>query len=246
MYPVLFQLNGFAIYSYGLFVTLGFITLVTIVWREARRRGCPAQETAVFLLGSLVGSAVGSRLVFMLILGPSPELLNLYTWFTFGGPRFHYLGVLIGGYAGGIMAKRSLGLKKMLGDPFALGLPAMMVLVRIGCFLGGCCYGKPADLPWAVYLHGAYRHPTQLYEWLFQATALIVLWRWRDRVRRSGDLLKLYYLAYALFRFVQQFWRDDHPVVALGLTIPHFLCLGILAWLALVFLSRLRPAVPGR
>ncbi len=43
----------------------------------------------------------------------------------------------------------------------------------------------------------------------------------------------MYYLAYALFRFGQQFLRDDHPIVAFGLTVPHFICLGILAWLAL-------------
>ena len=238
MYPILFHLGGLTVYSYVVFVTLGFIVLIAIVWQEARRRGCPEQETAVFLLGSLAGAAVGSRLVFILMLGPSPELLNPYTWLTSGVPHFHYLGILIGGYIGGIMAKRTLGLKEMLGDPFALGLPAMMVLVRIGCFLGGCCYGKPTDLPWAVYLHGAYRHPTQLYEWLFQAAALIVLWRWRDRISRPGDLLKLYYLAYALFRFFQQFLRGDNPVVAWGLTVPHFLCLGILGWLACVFLSR--------
>jgi phosphatidylglycerol:prolipoprotein diacylglycerol transferase len=61
----------------------------------------------------------------------------------------------------------------------------------------------------------------------------VLLWRWRSRMPRPGDLLKLYYLAYALFRFGQQFLRDDHPIVASGLTVPHFICLGILAWLAL-------------
>ena len=233
MYPVLFRFDKLAIYSYGLFVTLGFVVLVLVVWHEARRRGRPNQETAVLLLASLAGAAVGSRLVWILILGPSPELLNPYTWFSSGGTHFHYMGILIGGYVGGLIAKRALDVKEMLGDPFALGLPAMMVLVRIGCLLGGCCYGKPSDVPWAVYLHGAYRHPTQLYEGLFQAAALVLLWRWRSRMPRPGDLLKLYYLAYALFRLGQQFLRDDHPIVASGLTVPHFICLGILAWLAL-------------
>lgn len=142
MYPILFHSDELAIYSYGLFVTLGFVVLVLAVWHEARRHGRPNQETAVLLLASLAGAAVGSRLVWILILGPSPELLNPYTWFSSGGTHFHYLGILIGGYLGGLMAKLALDVKEMIGDPFALGLPAMMVLVRIGCFLGGCCYGK--------------------------------------------------------------------------------------------------------
>lgn len=242
MYPVLFRLGGLIIYSYGVLVTLGFLVLILVVWREARRRGRPDQETVLLLLASLTGAAVGSRLMWILILGPSPELLNPYAWLASGGPRFHYLGILIGGYVGGLIAKRALDVKEMIGDSFALGLPAMMILVRIGCFLGGCCYGKPTDLPWAVYLHAAYRHPTQLYEALFQAAALAALWRWRDRMPRPGDLLKAYYFAYALFRFGQQFLRDDHPVAALGLTVPHFLCLGILAWLAIGLWSRHRPS----
>ena len=240
MYPVLFSIGGLAVYSYGVSVTLGFTVLVVVVWCEARRRGRRPQETAILLLASLAGAAIGSRLAFILILGPSPTLLNPYSWLTSGVPHFHYLGVLVGGYAGVVITKRALGVKEMLGDPFALGLPAMMMLVRIGCFLGGCCYGKPTSLPWAVNMHGAYRHPTQLYEWLFQASALIVLWRLRDRMPRPGDLLNLYYLAYVVFRFFQQFWRDDNPVVALGLTVPHFLCLGILVWLICTFLPRYR------
>jgi phosphatidylglycerol:prolipoprotein diacylglycerol transferase len=240
MYPLLYEFNGLVIYSYGLMITLGFLTMILVVVHEARRRGRPDRETALLLLASLTGAAVGSRLVWVLTLGPSAELLNPYNGFIPGGAGFHYMGVLIGGYLGGLVAKRALEVKDMLGDPFALGLLAMMVLVRIGCFLGGCCYGKPSHLPWAVYLHGAYRHPTQLYEALFQAAALAVLWRWRDRMPRPGDLLKAYYFAYALFRFGQQFLRDDHPVAALGLSVPHFLALGILAWLVITLWSRLR------
>ena len=240
MHPILFQLGPLNIYSYGVFVLLGFVAWITVTSYDARRRELPWQEIILFLLAGLVGAALGSRLVFILMLGPQPELLDFYTLFTPNVPHFHFLGILIGGYVGVVFAKQTLNLKRLIGDPFALGLAAMMSFVRIGCFLGGCCYGKPTDLPWAIYLHGAYRHPTQLYEWAFQVAALVVMWFLRDRMPRPGDLLKLYYFAYAVFRFFQQFFRDDNPVVALGLTVPHFLCLGILGWLAYVFATRRR------
>jgi len=35
-------------------------------------------------------------------------------------------------------------------DVLAIGLMAALAFGRIGCFLNGCCFGKPADLPWAV------------------------------------------------------------------------------------------------
>jgi phosphatidylglycerol:prolipoprotein diacylglycerol transferase len=37
---------------------------------------------------------------------------------------------------------------------------------RLGCFLAGCCYGSPTDLPWGVVfpdLGPPARHPVQLY-----------------------------------------------------------------------------------
>jgi phosphatidylglycerol:prolipoprotein diacylglycerol transferase len=35
-------------------------------------------------------------------------------------------------------------------DAIAPGLALVIVIGRIGCFLQGCCFGIPTDLPWAV------------------------------------------------------------------------------------------------
>ena len=49
---------------------------------------------------------------------------------------------------------------------------------RWGCFFGECCYRKIAThLPWAVYEHGAYRHPTQAYLALAATAVFLVLWQ---------------------------------------------------------------------
>ncbi len=147
------------------------------------------------------------------------------------------MGVLVGGYVGVVIAKTSMGLPYLVGDIFAPALALMMAIVRVGCFMGGCCYGKPTDLPWAIELHGARRHPTQLYELFFQLAFFLLLWYLRDRLPRPDDLLKLYLGSYAIFRFFNEFWRVN-PVVALGMTVPQFICLGILFWLSYVLLTR--------
>ncbi len=62
-------------------------------------------------------------------------------------------------------------------------------------------------------------HPSMLYEIGFQLAMFAVLWTLRGRVRREGDLLKLYLLAYAVFRFFVEFVRGAPPAFA-GLTRP--------------------------
>jgi phosphatidylglycerol:prolipoprotein diacylglycerol transferase len=237
MHPILFQIGGLTIYSYGVFVLLGFIAYTVVVFYEGRRRRQSWGELLILFLAALVGSVLGSRAVWILMLGPEPALLDFYTLFLPGTALFHYMGMLVGGYVGVVIAKESMGLHYLVGDIFAPALPLMMTLVRVGCFLGGCCYGKPTDLPWAIELHGARRHPTQLYELFFQLAFFGLLWYLRDRMPRPDDLLKLYLGSYATFRFFNEFWRDN-PVVALGMTVPQFLCLGILLWLAYVLLTR--------
>lgn len=183
-----------------------------------------------------IGAVVLVPFFWLLMLGPEPALLDFYTLFLPGTVLFHYMGVLIGGYIGVVIAKESMGLTHLVGDIFAPALALMMTIVRVGCFLGGCCYGKPTDLPWAIELHGARRHPTQLYELFFQLAFFGLLWYLRDRMPRPGDLMKLYLGGYAVFRFFNEFWRVN-PVVALGMTVLQFICLSILLWLTCVLFS---------
>lgn len=82
---------------------------------------------------------------------------------------------------------------------------------RIGCFLSGCCYGIETDSPLGVLFPG-HNHavlPTNLFEAVF----LFIL---------SGTLLFLalkinfkynmgvYLISYGIWRFIIEFFRDDH------------------------------------
>jgi len=58
--------------------------------------------------------------------------------------------------------RRGLSLPR-LADCIAPGLLVGLAIGRIGCFLNGCCYGGPCDLPWAV------RFPPESPPWLDQA-----------------------------------------------------------------------------
>jgi phosphatidylglycerol:prolipoprotein diacylglycerol transferase len=98
------------------------------------------------------------------------------------------------------------------------GAPALAWAVglgRLGCFLGGCCFGAPTSVPWGVVFPPGSEagphpvHPTQLYEsafgWLLLAWML-----WREPRRAfKGELLVVGAVAYSLERFITEFFRGD-------------------------------------
>ncbi|HEU5117947.1 MAG TPA: prolipoprotein diacylglyceryl transferase family protein, partial [Isosphaeraceae bacterium] len=125
---------------------------------------------------------------------------------------------LVGGYFGVELAKWSLGLRIKTGDTFAVPVPAAVAVGRLACFFGGCCYGKPTNLPWGVdFGDHVCRHPTQVYETLFHASMAVVLAMMRARGLFRGQLIKLYILSYLIYRFFTEFLRPE-PVIFGGLT----------------------------
>ena len=121
-----------------------------------------------------------------------------------------------------------------IGDLADAAAPAILMgaaLVRVGCFIHGCCYGKPSDLPWAVsygpstpayasqlklgVISGAAAsslpvHPTQLYEGFFVAALCgAVLAKGRSLPLPRYCVFLLSVALYATFRFFVEFIRGD-------------------------------------
>lgn len=132
------------------------------------------------------------------------------------------------------LARRWLRLPVAVADAYALALPAGLAVGRIGCYLGGCWFGTPSSLPWAVrYPAGSLAydvqlarglipagaagslpvHPVQLYEIALMLLVLAGLAVWRARLRRPGSLFLLYLVLQALVRFTIEFFREG-PVQA--------------------------------
>lgn len=100
-------------------------------------------------------------------------------------------------------------------DMVAPAVPLFHMFGRIGCFLGGCCYGVESDFGF-VFEHslveaanGVRRFPVQLVEAGFNLLLFAVLaWLLKKGVCK-GKLFLLYLLAYSVGRFVLEFWRGD-------------------------------------
>ena len=180
---------------------------------------------------AFVGAMLGAKLPFVLFAEEGAWAPG--AWFSNGKT---ILTGLVGGYLAVELVKWWLAIRTKTGDTFAAPVAIAIAIGRLGCFRVGCCFGTPTDLPWGVVFATAGdtpRHPTQLYESAFHLTmaGLLVLLQHRGLFR--GQLLKLYIMAYAVYRLVTETIRPE-PELWQGLTAYQWTSLALLplfAWL---------------
>lgn len=175
-------------------------------------------------LGAFCGGMLGAKLPFVLM--DWNGFLAGTAWFESG--KTLMMG-LVGGYFGVEAAKWALHITVKTGDGFAVPAAAAIAVGRLACFTAPCCYGTPTDLPWGVVFFddGLARHPTQLYESAFHFACAAVLAQLQTHGIFRGQLIKLYIIAYLVYRFATEFIRPEDRL---------WLDLTIYQWAAIAFL----------
>ena len=205
--------------AYAGIMILAILTAVILKRRGDRALPLPASQRWGIALGAFCGAMIGSKLPF--VMADWDGLVSGRAWFDNGKT---ILFGLVGGYFGVEMAKSILGVTIKTGDSFAVPVAAAVSVGRLACFVGGCCFGKPTGLPWGVVFHdGIPRHPTQLYEAAFHASAAVFLaWTERRGLFRF-QRIKLYLIAYLVLPLPHRI----HPPGAGRGHGPHGLSVGI-------------------
>ena len=146
------------------------------------------------------------------------------TLFSGGGFKMSggitFMGGLVGGAVFFIVCTLLHKDKSVRAEfPLIADIAAPVILVahgfgRIGCFFGGCCYGKVTDSIFGINypVDGIWqpRFPTQLYEALFCFIAFAVFMVVLLKTEKRGLLIAVYAASYSLFRFLVEFLRDDY------------------------------------
>ena len=148
---------------------------------------------------------------------------NLVQWLVSGDVGKTVLGGIAGGYLCVVLYKRYLGIRRPLGDLFAVAISAGEAVGRWGCFAAGCCYGRPSDAPWAVWQHEAYRHPGQAYLSLANLAILIILLVLERKHPPENTLFYSQGMLYCGSRFCIEFYRDT-PILISGLSLAQWAC----------------------
>ena len=207
---------------YGLMLAISILAGYLFIKHQMLRRFALAEHVVgIFILLMIVGSLIGARL-FALIFEMNVPLAQIPGYLIRPQPA----GVtFFGGFLLALLIFTCFvwyyrinfwEMGDILVVPTAFGLG----LTRVGCFLAGCCWGHPTDLPWAVYfthpeaitpLKFIPCHPAQLYHsatnFAIFGLLLIVYYRWRSRPR--GLIFVLFLTLYAVGRFVTEFFRGD-------------------------------------
>jgi len=132
-----------------------------------------------------------------------------------------------------------------LADCVAPGLLVGLAIGRLGCYLNGCCYGGPCDLPWAVRFPmgtapaaeypgpgGASvpLHPAQLYAAIDAALLALLAVAFTPVARRDGEVFALVLTLHPLSRILLEVIRvDEPPALGTPLSISQLVSLVLLA-----------------
>ena len=257
MHPILFEIprieflnwviGPIPIRLYGLMIGLGFIIGVFLAARRAKKEGINPDRVMDLGVYVLLSAIVGSRILFVLTnLGAfAANPLDAFALWK-GGLVFY--GGLIAAVPIGIWYVKRHGLPVwQTADIVAPSIALAHAFGRLGCFFAGCCYGAPCNGPVCITYNdihsiapqGVPLFPTQLMESggdLLIFAALIVLHRYK---KFDGQVFWTYGLAYAVLRFIIEFFRGDEirglyfdnlistsQIIAIGI----FVLSGIMLW----------------
>ena len=216
MHPILFELFGIKIYAYGLLIGLGIASGVGYITHKANKELGIGTDLINNLAVYLVIAAVLGGKFLLFFENPDkylnkPSLLVSGSGFVFYGSLLFCFGVLYW-----FIRKYKIAYKPFL-DLIAITTCIIHAFGRLGCFIAGCCYGKPLDhFPAVTYtnplssapLHCGL-HPTQLYESGAIILVLTVLLLVKQKRAFQGQLFALYLLLYPIVRFVIEYFRGD-------------------------------------
>jgi len=253
MYPELFKIGPFTVYSFGLMLGIAFIVASFILSKEFERRKLNPNLATEITLFAIVFGIIGSKLAS--VLEDWDAFINdpVGVAFSPGGLTF-YGGLILAIIAIWIYAKRKKIPFLVIADLTAPSLAIAFGFGRFGCHLvGDGDYGIPTNLPWGTdYSNGTVSpsyifrgteiaqnypggivppdtplHPTPVYEFLAMLIIFFILWRLRKKDWPDGKLFMVYLVLAGIERFLVEFIRIN-PRLIFGFSEAQLISIGLI------------------
>ena len=211
---------------FTIFYSLAFlIVFILLIW-EGYQRKIQLVPWVLLLIFARISFITGTKIFtftkhdWWLIFNQA-TLIHTSEKILLGGIVFGIIAIMIGKYV--------LRIRQNILDAFAVVVPLGFAIQKIGCFLNGCCYGKPTTLPWGVQypvntlshyfqfksgLIGAnellsqHLHPVQIYEMTGAILVAFLVFKTRKLWKTNGSLFIFSVLSYCTMRFLTEFYRD--------------------------------------
>jgi len=225
MHPDLISIGPMTLHTYGLFVAIAFFAGILVTLKLGKTEGIDSQQIMDMGFVIILSAIIGSRAMYVIMNA------SYYTREPLDILKIWEGGLVFSGGVIGVVLTMLWYIKRHdlpLGKIADLWAPAIAVgqgIGRIGCFMAGCCYGKPTDLPWGVTFtnpdslaspHNVPLHPTQLYSSLsgfviFFAT--LVLYK---KKKFEGQVFLWFLIMHSTARLAIERFRGDDRGILLG------------------------------
>ncbi len=216
-----FNAVGFTIFDipgYFFFTVIGLVVSIGTFIVLIADKKYSLQKNIVMLFISTICVIIFARL-FGCISGIYRDV-GMAKKITFDGIK--QTGIVYYGGLIGLLASYSTMSKKVqdvyIMDILAVCIPLFHAVARVGCFFGGCCFGKESHSIIAINyttkvfdeVITLYRIPTQLIEATFNfCLFLYLLHLLRNEDWKNKHILRRYLLLYSIGRFIIEFFRGD-------------------------------------
>lgn len=230
--PVAFELGPLEIRWYGILIASAVLIGTVLAMREVERQHINQDHFLNILLAAIPAAFIGARLYYV-----------IFNWEYYSSYPRDIVAIWEGGLAihGGLIAAFlvSFFLVKKYNISFwqsaDIAAPSIVLgqaIGRWGNFINQEAYGYAVDpdkIPWAMYIDGAYRHPTFLYESIWNLGIFIfLLWLRRRVTIKQGDIFLSYILLYSAGRFVIESFRTDSLMLTSSIRVAQAISLLII------------------
>ena len=195
-----------------MFASIGaFFAMLVIYNRVASIKDFTYKKFLILITFLGLGVAIGSKTLFILTI--IPDIIKnwsvLYAINRIINAGFVFYGGLIGALIGSLLYSQKFKASILqITNTICPSFPLFHAFGRLGCFFGGCCYGK-------VISYGFYhlesepdisRIPVQLYESIALIIITLIIFLLD---KKKYPLMPIYLLLYSIWRFIIEFYRGD-------------------------------------
>lgn len=233
MFPSI-EIFGRPFGTYGICALAGIVACWFVGLKMSKKRGLVIYDYAIALITAFLGMMVGAVILYGVT--NTHHIINIFKDFGKLCDMIGFWGVMellvanfsgmvfYGGFIGSCVAlliytkhsKTVHDKRAEIFDIFAVLVPLFHGFGRIGCFLGGCCYGIECEFGFTAHgntavpsVNDVNRFPVQLLESGLNFILFFVLLILFNKRIMEKRLVYIYMLVYPIIRFSDEFLRGD-------------------------------------
>lgn len=211
----LFKIGFFTVYSFGVMLAIAALVFLVLVIKNSKKIMNPEKAYSL-LLFIIIFSLIGARIVYFF--ANINEFSSIIEFIMLWKGGLSGVGALLGGIFGVFVFSKHEKINFLRLTDFIIPYVALAFAIgKIGCFLRGCCFGLPTNLPWGIlYAKNSLAsavfdvpvHPVQLYQSIFTFAIFFILLKFYSiNSKKQGQTFFLFLILFSFLRVILDFIR---------------------------------------